>query len=169
MSMATNLLLMRSRTPSATVRAANSKGDVTIKKQSESILHALGTLLNLENSLTKDENDCCIVNCEGQVLSLIPDIGKKHFIVSAYVGNLPGYVQSGLLERLLAANLYWEIGGTLSLEPATRSLLLLDTIPLHDLSAEQLLTRMKEFRKCIHSCKQRITKILRGKYDHDSL
>jgi hypothetical protein len=123
------------------------------------IVKELGALLGTKQPLTFVD-DCCPLQLSGIVINMQRDAVNERIVISGFVADLPRVADGQLLEQLLAGNLYWRVGATICLEPASRSVLLLHAEPMLGLNAQQLLARLEYFVQVVSECRQRMATYL---------
>ena len=123
--------------------------------QYDALLRDAGKLLGLQEDLAfKDQ--CCALQFGAVAVNLQRDDVHQRIVMSGYLLELPRTVAQATLELLLAANLYWQSGATVCLEPQSRSLLMLHPEAMHGLTARGLLERLQKFAESVGTARAKL-------------
>lgn len=103
---------------------------------------------------------CCPMAFGDIVLNLQCDQTRQRILVSGILAELPTEVPSDLLEELLFANLYWQAGATICLEPNSRSVLCLHAEPMQGLVVQDFLAFLENLSVTIATGREKIARFL---------
>jgi hypothetical protein len=110
----------------------------------DDLVKGLGGLIRSPQALMF-EGDCCALQISDVLINMQRDPEKNLLVLSTYLGELPKLPDPQFLEQLLIANLYWQAGATICLEPNHRALIMLHAEPMPGLTAPRLLDRLNAF------------------------
>ena len=121
----------------------------------DDLVKHLGILIRSPQALIFEE-DCCALQISDVLVNMQRDPEKRLLVLSTYLSELPNLPDPYFLEQLLIANLYWQAGATICLEPSHRALIMLHAEPMAGLTAQRLLERLNAFaanaRERRHQC-----------------
>jgi hypothetical protein len=115
--------------------------------QVQLLLRDLGRLVGLNDLALDADGRCSLLVDERAEVEISFVDGEDHLILAARLGELPADAPPERYATLLDANFFWRgtNGGTLGVERDSRTVALLDTVPLAGLDVGRLEARLGTF------------------------